>query len=77
MLFRSEGTAQGDSLVMSFNAISLQPLITRLNSSSNAKQCWYSDDATGAGSLEELRKWWDNLNAMEPSLAYFPNATMC
>lgn len=25
--------------------------------------------------LEELRKWLDELNAMGPSLGYFPNAT--
>ena len=62
---------------MSFYAISLQPLITRLNLSSNAKQCSYADDVTGAGSLEELRKWWDELNEMGPSLGYFPNAKKC
>ena len=62
---------------MNLYAISLQPLITYLNLSSNAKQCWYADHATGAGSLEELRKWWDGLNEMEPSLGYYPNAKRC
>ena len=55
----AEGTTQGDPLAMSLYAISLQPLITRLNVSSLTKQCWYADDATGSGSLEELKKWWD------------------
>ena len=73
----TEGTTQGDPLAMSLYAISLQPLITYLNLSSNAKQCWYADDATGAGSLEELRKWWDGLNGMGPSLGYYPNAKKC
>ena len=73
----TEGATQGDPLAMSFYAISLQPLITRLNSSSNAKQYGYADDATGAGSLEELRKWWDELNALGPSLGYLPNARKC
>ena len=26
---------------------------------------------------EELRKWLDELDALGPSLAYFPNATIC
>ena len=73
----TEGTTQGDPLAMSLYAISLQPLITHLNLSSNAKQCWYADDATGAGSLEELRRWWDGLNEMGPSLGYYPNAKKC
>ena len=73
----TEGTTQGDPLAVSFYAISLQPLITHLNLSSNAKQCWYTDDATCAGSLEELRKWWDGLNEMGPSLGYYLNAKKC
>ena len=35
----TKGTTQGDPLAMSFYVISLQPLITHLNLSSNAKQC--------------------------------------
>ena len=62
---------------MSLYAISLQPLITYHNLPSNAKRCWYADDATGADSLEELRKWWDGLNEMGPSLGYYPNAKKC
>lgn len=73
----TEGTTQGDLLAMSLYAISLQPLITRLNLSSNAKQCWYADDATGAGSLEEVKKWWDGLNEMGPSMGYYPNTKKC
>ena len=73
----TEGTTQRDPLAMCVYAISLQPVITYFNLSSNAKQCWYADDATGAGSLEELRKWWDGLNEMGPSLGYYPNAKKC
>ena len=58
----TEGTTRGDPLAKIFYAISLQPLINHLNLSSNAKQCWYADDATCAGSLEERRKWWNGLN---------------
>ena len=62
---------------MSLYAISLQPLISRLSIFSQAKQCWYADDATGAGSVEELRKWWNELNDMGPSLGYYPNDSKC
>ena len=46
-----EGTTKGDPLAMSLYAISLQPLITRLQIASEAKQCWFADDATGSGSF--------------------------
>ncbi|XP_044169682.1 uncharacterized protein LOC122953779 [Acropora millepora] len=57
----SEGTTQGDPLAMSLYAISLQPLITRLQVKSAASQCWYADDATGCGSLGNVKTWWDEL----------------
>ena len=41
------------------------------------KQCWFADDATGASSLGELKKWWGVLNESGPSLGYFPNAKKC
>ncbi|CAH3017189.1 unnamed protein product [Porites evermanni] len=34
-------------------AISLQPLVSLLHNRCTAKQCWFADDATGAGPLEE------------------------
>ena len=62
-LLSSEGTTQGDPFAMSLYAISLQPLITLLGIRSSAKQCWYADDATGAGALTDVRKWLDELLA--------------
>ena len=47
-------------------AISLQPLIARLGISSDVKQCWYADDASGSGSLKALKKWWDELTEAGP-----------
>ena len=73
----SEGTTQGDPLGISLYAISLQPLITLLGIRSSAKQCWYADDATGAGALTDIRKWWDELLAAGPALGYYPNAKKC
>ena len=58
-------------------AVSLQPLIVRLNASTFVKQCWFADDATGVGSLGELKKRWGVLNESGPSLGYFPNAKKC
>ena len=31
----------------------------------------------GAGALRELRKWWEVLNEMGPSLEYYPSAKKC
>ena len=73
----AEGTTQGDPLAMAIYAISLQPLITRLGISSEAKQCWYADDASGSGSLEVIKQWWDELTEVGPNLGYYPNAKKC
>ena len=62
---------------MCLYAVSLQPLITHLNASTFVKQCWFADDATGAGYSGELKKWWDVLNESGPSLGYFFNAKKC
>ena len=52
-------------------------LIARLNASTLVKQCWFANNATGAGSLGELKKWPGILNESGPSLGYFPNAKRC
>ena len=76
-LISAEGTTQGDPLSMSLYGISLQPLITRLHVSSAAKRCWFADDATRSGSMQDVRKWWDELSESGPPLGYFPNANQC
>ena len=73
----AEGTTQGDPLAMSVYAISLQLLISLLHNRSTAKQCWFADDATGAGSLEEVKQWWDELIEAGPPLGYYPNSKKC
>ena len=52
----ADGTTQGDQLTMLMYAISLQPLISLLHNCSTAKQCWFADDATGAGPIEEAKQ---------------------
>ncbi|CAH3146181.1 unnamed protein product [Porites lobata] len=73
----SKGATQGDPLVMSLYAISLQPLITRLQVKSAASQCWYADDAAGCSSLGDVKTWWDKLMVSGPPLGYFPNPQKC
>ena len=76
-LTSAEGTMQGDPLAMSLYAISVQPLISILQSSSETRQCWFADDATGSGSLEDIKKWWNALLKHGPDVGYFPNAMKC
>ena len=76
-IISAEGTTQSDPLSITLYAISLQPLITRLHVSSAAKQCWFADDATGSGSLKDVKKWWDELSESGPPMGYFPNAKKC
>ena len=76
-LTSAEGTTQGDSLAMALYALSIQPLITGLQASSFAKQCWFADDAIAAGTISEIKQWWDGLNTLGPDIGYFPNAKKC
>ena len=68
---------QGDPLAMSLYAVSLQPMITRLSIASSAKQYWYLDNATGSGSLDDVRQWWNELEESGSELGSFPNAKKC
>ena len=71
-LISAEGTTQGDPLAMCMYALCLQAV-------SEAKQCWFADDPTGCGSLQNIRMWWgelwwDELLLAGPDLGYYPNA---
>ena len=53
----TEGTTQGDYFAMSFYALATVEIQNRLRIiASEVKQVWLADDATGAGSLESLKK---------------------
>ena len=41
------------------------------------KQCWFADDASGTGSIIEIRTWWDALSTLSPDFGYFPNDRKC
>ena len=73
----AEGTTQGDPLAMAFYAISTLPLITSLQAASTVKQCWFADDASGAGRVTQIKDWWDALNTLGPNLGYFPKDEKC
>ena len=66
-----------DPLAMGLYALSIQPLITSLQAASSVKQCWFADDASGAGSIMEIRTWWDALSTLGPDFGYFPNDRKC
>ena len=55
-------------------AIGTAPLIRAL-SKEPVKQVWYADDASAAGGIKELRRWWDLLVRIGPNYGYYPNAS--
>ena len=34
---------------------------------------WSTDDSTAAGTLHDLKEWWDETSSLGPSYGYFPN----
>lgn len=44
---------------------------------SQAKQYWFAYDATGCGSLQDNRLWWDEFIVAGPDLGYYPKARKC
>ena len=72
----SEGTTQGDPLAMAMYALAIKPLIGKLKlDSPNVKQVCYADDASGAGTCEELKTFWNTLQAQGEIYGYHPNAS--
>ena len=72
----TEGNTQGDPLAMAMYALATVPLIHLLsNNSPDVKQAWYADDATGPGSCEKLRHWWDEIVRLGPAYGYHPNSS--
>ena len=71
-----EGTTQGDPLAMAMYALAVKPLIVKLKyNAPNAKQVWYADDATGAGTCNDLRLFWDSMQRHGAGYGYYPNAS--
>ena len=75
ILYSKEGTAQGDPVAMAMYALGLSILQSELkHEKTNVKSVAYADDYVGAGSLQDLSKWWDNLTKRGPCFGYYPNA---
>ena len=68
----TEGTTQGDTLAMQFYGLSITPLISILrHQQSLVFQSWLADDATGAGTLPNLKRWWDLIQIEGKKYGYF------
>eukprot|EP00794_Sanderia_malayensis_P005131 gene5131-biopygen4184 len=50
-------------------------ILTLLKISLPTKSAAYADDVTAAGSLINLKNWWENLIELGPKYGYFPEAT--
>ena len=60
---------------MAMYALAVRPLIGKLKSDApRVKQVWYADDTTGAGTCDDLKKWWDSLQMHGARYGYHPNA---
>ena len=61
---------------MAMYALAIMPLINELSEGHpETKQVWYADNATGAGSCSNLRKWWDRISSVGPKYGYFPKSS--
>ena len=58
---------------MPMYAMATIPLVTHLSYSSDAKQVWYADDSSAAGSLDSISLWWKSLQDHGPLFGYFIN----
>ena len=56
-------------------ALAVTPLLGKLRVKlPTIKQVWYADDSAAAGSIEHLREWWNEIQAIGPGYGYFPNS---
>ena len=70
----SEGTTQGDNLAMSLFAMATLPVLRWLQQHTAVHQVWLADDATGAGDLKSLPKWWLDIVSEGEKYGYYVNA---
>ena len=71
-----EGTSQGDPLAMAIYAVATIPMIKAI-----AEECpststlWYADDDAAAGTIAELKRYWESLLDLGPGFGYHPNSS--
>ncbi len=75
IIYSNEGGTQGDVTAMALYALGIKPLVDHLAQTVNTDkcaQCWFADDSSSAGSLLEVKKWWDELYITGPKYGYYP-----
>ena len=71
----AEGTTQGDSIAMPIYAIGITPLLREIKDpDSKVTLAAFADDLAGAGKLQQLLTWWNNIVEYGPLLGYNPQA---
>jgi len=73
-----EGTTQGDPTAMAAYALALTPLMKHLLNfieEKNLNTTAFADDLTAAGSLEDIKTYWNELLGVGPTFGYFPKAS--
>uniref|UniRef100_A0A8D8W759 Reverse transcriptase domain-containing protein n=3 Tax=Cacopsylla melanoneura TaxID=428564 RepID=A0A8D8W759_9HEMI len=71
-MYSKEGVIQGDPLAMPLYALATLPLIKSLSCHTDTTQCWYADDSSVQGTIENLVNWWKDLNTQGPQYGYYP-----
>ena len=72
----AEGTTQGDTLAMAFYGLGTNPILQILQKRVPAvSQVWLADDATGAGQLQPLKVWWEEIQKEGVKFGYFVKPT--
>ena len=72
-VYSREGTTQGDPLAMPMYALDMM-LLLQAAAEAGAKQAWYADDSSGAGTVSSVREWWDTLESRGPVYGYYTNS---
>ena len=70
-LSSTEGTTQGDPIAMALYGIGILPLMSVLKQP-GVKQITFADDLNGAGKINSLHNWWNNLLIFGSKIGYFP-----
>ena len=79
-ILSKEGTIQGDPTAMAAYALRVTQLIQNLLdiTSSNklySKEIAYADDFTVAGSIKDIKCYWEHLNSFAQFFGYYPKAS--
>ena len=73
-IYSLEDSTQGDNLAMAFYALETTPLVNTLQiASPEVRQVCLADDISGAGSLDNLIIWWQNLISEGKKFGYLVN----